>query len=126
MPITWTEDAFTVRPSTIPGAGLGLFARRRIEIEDTIGYYTGEVISLEELKAGRHAGSDYLLMVTRNHVIVGEGPQANYTRYINHGTEPNAYLVVSTRWKSARFEAVARIAPGTEIFFNYGDQYAIG
>jgi SET domain-containing protein len=31
--------------------------------------------------------------------------------------------VVSTRWKTARFEALRRILPGEELFFNYGDDY---
>ncbi len=122
-PIVWTADAFEIRKSTIPGAGNGLFAAEHIRIEDTIGYYTGKVITDEQLENGRHAESPYILWVSRNHVIVGEGPRSNYTRYINHSTRPNAYLVVSTRWKTARFEAVRRIRPGDEILFNYGEDY---
>lgn len=104
-------------------AGLGLFARVPIGIDDTIGHYAGEVITEAELRAGTFAGSNYILWVTRNHIIVGEGPKANYTRYINHSDTPNAYLVISTRWKSARFEAVRPILPGDEVLFNYGDDY---
>lgn len=120
---TWGAEAFEVRASTIPGAGLGLFARVPIAIEDSIGRYTGESITMEELEAGRFAGSDYILAVTRRHLIVAEGPKANYTRYINHSRDPNAWLVVSNRWKSARFEAVKAIEPGEEIFFDYGELY---
>lgn len=118
-----TGDSFEVRPSTIPGAGLGLFAYQPIALEETIGYYAGHVLTQEELWHSPYTGSDYLLYICHNHIIVGEGPQANYTRYINHSENPNAYLIVSTRWKSARFEAIADIAPGDEIFFNYGDIY---
>jgi len=123
MPKRWTAESFEVRPSTIPSAGLGLFAREPIGIDDTIGYYTGEIVSDAELKTGKFAGSNYILWVTRSHIVVGEGPNANYTRYINHSDTPNAYLVVSTRWKTARFEAVRPIQAGDEIFFNYGDDY---
>lgn len=122
-PVIWCHDAFSVRPSTLAGAGLGLFAERHIHIEDTIGYYTGEIITAAQLEAGLHSGSDYILWVTRNHIIVGEGQQANYTRFINHNHKPNAFLIVSTRWKSARFEAIYDIRPGEEIFFNYGEEY---
>ena len=123
MPKTFSANDFEVKPSTIPAAGRGLFARVPIELEDTIGYYAGEVITSDELVAGKFSGSDYILWVTRNHLIVGEGEKSNYTRYINHGEEPNAYLVVSSRWKTARFECVKPIAAGDEIFFNYGEEF---
>jgi len=119
----WGADAFEVKPSTIAGAGLGLFARCRIEVEDTIGWYTGERITWDELRAGVYSGSDYILALTSKHLIVGEGERANYTRYINHSDAPNAFLVVSTRWKTARFEAIRVIEPGEEVFFNYGEDY---
>lgn len=118
-----TEDAFEIRPSTIVGAGMGLFARVPIAIEDTIGHYTGELITYDELANGRFAGSDYLLGLTSKWLIAGEGPKSNYTRFINHNTDANAYLIVSTRWKTARFEAIRAIEPGEEIFFDYGELY---
>lgn len=119
----WDAEAFRVGPSSIPDAGKGLFAVRRIEVGDTIGYYSGKVISAAELNAGMYAGSEYLLYITRNHIIVGEGPLANYTRFINHSEAANAFLITSTRWKTARFEAIRVIEPGDEVFFNYGDDF---
>lgn len=124
MPRTFTDNDFEVRPSTIPGAGRGLFSKVLIEVGDTIGYYTGDIITEDALIAGKYSGSDYLMWVTKDHIIVGEGERANYTRYINHcEEEPNAFLITSTRWKSARLECVRRIQPGDEIFFNYGDDF---
>lgn len=122
-PKVFTKKHFEVRPSTIEGAGKGLFAKVHISEDDTIGYYTGEVIGEEEFHRPDRPFSGYVLWVSRKHIIIGEGPKANYTRYINHSDEPNAFLVVSTRWKTARFEALRDIAPGEEIFFNYGDDY---
>jgi SET domain-containing protein len=122
-PTTWTARDVEVRPSTIEGAGRGLFAKRRIETEDTIGYYTGEIIGEKEFYDPDRPFSAYILWVARTHIIVGEGPKANYTRYINHSDTPNAFLVTSTRWKTARFEALRTIEPGEEIFFNYGEDY---
>lgn len=120
---TWTTDDFEIRTSTIEGAGKGLFAKRRIGEEDTIGYYTGKIIGEKEFYDPDRPFSAYVLWVSRNHIIVGEGPRANYTRYINHSDTPNAFLVTSARWKTARFEALRTIEPGEEIFFNYGDDY---
>mgnify|MGYP000037475666 CR=1 FL=1 len=124
MPKTWTADHFEVRSSSIPQAGRGLFSRVHIEIEDTIGYYTGEILDNEAFNDSKRTASDYVLYVCNNHIIIGEGPRANYTRYINHShTMPNVFLITSTRWKTARFEAIQPIAPGDELFFNYGKEY---
>lgn len=119
----YTCNDFEVRTSTIKDAGLGLFTRQTIQTGETIGYYTGEIIDEKSFLDPDRPFSPYLLWVCRSHIILGEGPKANYTRYINHSDQPNAFLVVSTRWKSARFEALIKIHPGEEIFFNYGDEY---
>ena len=119
----WTAEDFEIRTSTIEGAGMGLFARHAISEKDTIGYYTGEVITEKEFHDPNRPFSAYVMWVTKDHILVGEGPKANYTRYINHNDEPNAFLVVSSRWKTARFQALRDIEPGEEIFFNYGDDY---
>jgi uncharacterized protein len=116
-------EAFAVRPSTIPGAGLGLFARRAFAEDDLLGRYTGEALTIAELAAGRFAGSDYLLAVSATHLIAGEGPRANHTRYINHRESPNALLETSARWRTAWFVATRAIEPGEEIFFDYGEAY---
>jgi len=122
--VTRTAADFEVRPSTIPGANLGLFARTPIRIGDTIGYYTGKIITEEQYENGRYGESLYILWVARTHIILGEGPKANYTRYINHSSaRPNTELVVSTRWKTARFAAIRSIREGNEIFFDYGEYY---
>lgn len=120
---SYTADDFEIRESTISGAGLGLFSKVPVGIEETIGRYTGEIINWDELLAGKYSGSDYIVALTSKLLIVGEGPSANYTRYINHSFSPNAFLIVSTRWKTARLEAIKPISPGDEIFFNYGEEY---
>lgn len=124
MPQKWNADAFEVRPSTIPNAGDGLFALVDISLEDTIGYYTGKVLDNKAFHDPKRPVSDYILYLCNNHIILGEGPLANYTRYINHSSrKPNAFLITSTRWKTARLEAIRSISPGEEIFYNYGDDY---
>ena len=119
----WTADDFEIRTSTIEGAGMGLFAKHAIGEEDTIGYYTGEVITEKEFHDPERPFSAYVMWVTKDHILVGEGPKANYTRYINHDDEPNAFLVVSSRWKTARIQALRDIEAGEEIFFDYGEDY---
>ncbi len=114
---------FEVRESTIPGAGRGLFARVAVEPGETIGYYTGEVVGWERLTDQSYSKSKYIFAVGRDRFVVARGPRANHIRYINHATEPNAFAVVSTRWKTVRIEAIRPVKPGDEIFLDYGEDY---
>jgi len=124
MPRLLSEADFEIRPSTIPGAGMGLFSRIRIQRGDTIGYYTGRILTDTQVEREPYLSSLYLLWICRDHWILGEGRGSNYTRYINHSRKkPNLELITSTRWKTARFAAMRPIAPGTELFFDYGDEY---
>lgn len=118
-----TEEDFEVKRSTIKGAGKGLFARTTIRPEEHIGYYTGRILSDAEAESDPYVSSRYMVWVCKDCWIYGEGPEANYTRYINHSEKPNAELVTSSRWKTARIVALKRIRPGEEILFNYGEEY---
>jgi SET domain-containing protein len=117
------EEDFEIKPSSIPGIGLGLFARRTIRKGDTIGPYTGKVITDAQAEREPYVRSHYILWVCRDCNIVAEGSRAAYTRYINHSDRPNARFVISTRWKKARVEAIKRIRTGEEIFLDYGPYF---
>ena len=62
----WTADDFEIRTSTIEGAGMGLFARHAIGEKDTIGYYTGEVITEKEFHDPDRPFSAYVMWVTKD------------------------------------------------------------
>lgn len=121
--VTHTEENFEIKPSSIPGIGLGLFAKVPIAKGDTIGYYTGKILTDNQANSNKYCYSKYLLWICEDHWIWGEGKLSNYTRYMNHSEKPNILLVTSTRWKTARFEALKKIAAGEELFFDYGDEY---
>jgi len=116
-------EHFEVRTSSIEGAGQGLFSRVIVGLGETIGEYTGIVLSDNQVNRAPYVNSQYVLWVCKDCNIVGEGPLANHTRYINHHDYPNARMVCSTRWKKARIEATKIIRPGQEIFINYGPYY---
>jgi uncharacterized protein len=117
------EEHFFVSKSTINDAGEGLFSKVLIKPGDTIGEYTGEILSDDQVNEEPYINSDYILWVCTNHNILGEGPLSNHTRYINHSDKPNGQIVVSTRWKKARIEAIKKIPPGKEVFIDYGPSY---
>lgn len=119
----WDDEHVVVAKSTIEGAGKGLFSKVVIAPGDTVGHYTGIVLTDEEVNNPPYVDSEYVLWVCKDHNIVGEGPMASYARYINHHDDPNCRIVTSTRWKKARIEAVKEIRPGQEIFIDYGPYY---
>ncbi len=122
MPIL-LEEHFLVDDSGIHQAGKGLFSQVLINPGDTIGHYLGEMLTDEQVSQEPYINSDYILWLCTDHNIMAEGSLSNYTRYINHSTDPNSRFVVSTRWKTARVEAIKTILPGEEVFLDYGPAY---
>lgn len=118
-----SEEHFEIKTSSIPGIGYGLFTKVNIRKGDTIGYYTGKILTDKQAESPKYVTSKYLLWICKDHWIYGEGKEANYTRYINHSSKPNLELVTSVRWKTARFRAIKNIKAGEELFFNYGKDY---
>ena len=118
------QQHFLVKRSSIANVGFGLFSFTLIEKNDIIGEYKGEILSDKQSDEEPYVSSKYLLFVCKDYWIYGEGKKSNYTRYINHdGQNPNTRLVISNRWKTARFVANRSIYFGEEIFFDYGDEY---
>ena len=114
-----------VAPSTINGAGEGLFATERIPANETIGFYRGEVLTLREA----------LQLKDRDYLMGGFGPNAHVDaskafampgRYVNDSFDAsrlNARFDKSKATRSARVVALRDIGEGEEIFASYGRSY---
>ena len=114
-----------VAPSTIEGAGEGLFATERIAADETIGFYRGEVLTLREA----------LQLKDRDYLMGGFGPNAHVDaskafampgRYVNDSFDAsrlNARFDKSKATRSARVVALRDIVEGEEIFASYGRSY---
>jgi SET domain-containing protein len=121
--VIYNEKDFIVKPSSVPGIGMGLFTKQTLYKGDTVGYYMGRIITDDDAESPKYIDSKYLLWICKDWWIYGEGKESNYTRYINHSDKPNAELVTSVRWKTARFKVLKTIQEGNEIFFDYGKDY---
>ena len=108
-----------VLPSLIAGAGMGLFAKRKIRDRRRIGRYRGW--SYRE-----HAASDtvpeahkpYLMDTIGNGFIDGYTLN-NHMRWANHSAEPNAYAHLESDGV-VYFVALRDIEEGEEIYIDYG------
>ena len=114
-----------VAPSTINGAGEGLFATQAIAADETIGFYRGEVLTLREA----------MQLKDRDYLMGGFGPNAHVDardafampgRYVNDSFDAsrlNARFDKSKATRSARVVALRDIGDGEEIFASYGRSY---
>ena len=124
VPVTWTEEDFVMKKSSIPRAGKGLFSKVTVMPGDTVGPYPGKMLDAAQANTEPYVNSLYLVWICKDCWLWGEGSYASYTRFINHDdVRPNAELITSSRWKKARIAAIRRILPGEEVFFDYGESY---
>ena len=114
-------------PSTIKGAGRGLFTLTARAKGDHLVDYFGESLSAEgvELRYPRKDVGVYCLQVSHSlfidaALLRGVGASANAAR---RGVKANARFVVNPRTGSARLETSRHIQAGGEIFVSYGPEY---
>ena len=123
LPTGFEPNVFA-RKSTVDG--IGLFAGKRLQKEDIICLYSGNVVS-------ETTESKYVVKVSdQNGSILIDGHDVdNFSgKWINHSLRPNARLVKPIggilRYKERRViivESLKEIQKGEEIFIDYGEEY---
>jgi len=115
-------------PSTIRGAGLGLFARRALRQGAVIGTYQGRRLTIA--LAQRSANTDYQMHVDDskgNEWIIDGLVGGNYTRFVNHACyadEQNAKFKFNSRSRVVQVIAIRPIRADEEILVSYGQDYS--
>ena len=122
----------TVKPSTIQGAGLGLFCEERVSPGDTVARYSGKVLNRAQADL---SSSEYILKVSADVYIDAHDPSTWEGRYINDGPhagrQPNCVFASAyntnevpesdLRW--VKVFAIREIMPGEELLMSYGNGY---
>lgn len=118
------RGSFEIKPSFLPGAGLGLFSTRRIEQNVRLGAYTGECLVQPPDRAAY-----YILKATHNAAC--RFIDGDYRRYPDKAsvfslinTSPEGHNNVKFTNKG---NVVTRrvIEPGEEFYVDYGDEYVL-
>ncbi len=128
---TLKDSDLVLKPSQIPNSGRGVFTKVDIFPGDTVGFYTGEILSdldvlgKDEDHPGKHISNLYLFYVCKNHWIRGNAKNSSKITKINHAKKKfcNCQMLVSRRNKTARLEATKVIPAGSELFWHYGIEY---
>ncbi|MDB5307408.1 MAG: Proteins containing domain protein [Gemmataceae bacterium] len=108
------DDRFELRPSTIPGAGQGVFAR--------VDLPAGAVLEVIGVLVGRESAADRCTHFADCHKFrVGDQLliPVGYGGLVNHSASPNLEKVIDGGGVFLR--AVRPIAAGEELFFRYPD-----
>lgn len=103
--------------------GKGVFALRAIAAGEVLIEYTGEVISWEETMRRhphdpQHPEHTFFFQLEDGRVIDGQYG-GNTSRWINHACDPNCEAEEDADCR-VFIRALRDIAPGEELFFDYG------
>ena len=114
-PPTWTSDLVHVAPSTIPNAGNGLFASKRIPCGTRFASYIGDDLPLSEYRKKYDTDVRYSYYLGRtNKIIDGRGRLTdNISHYINESNIPNVIA------KQRGFYTTRDVETGEELFLKY-------
>ena len=116
------DEGLRIKPSSVPGAGLGLFATEDFSRTDNIAPYTGEQLTRAavEQRYGDERG-EYVLCRDSKRCIDSRATNSSAARFANdsRGTD----FRNNARFRALRLEATRRIRPGDEIFVAYGRDY---
>lgn len=122
------EKQLIIKPSTIPGAGLGLFTTLFIPEGTRIIQYKGRITTWKDVLNGPDFNA-YVYYISRNHVIDAMKFKKSLGRYANDarglsktkGITNNTVYVVDR--KKVFMEADKDIPAGSEILVSYGKEY---
>lgn len=115
------------RPSRIEGAGLGLFATRAFAPGETLCEYRG--VKLRTVQAMRLSDKSYLMRLGPQCYVDSKPTKHVLARYINDARDRKLTNVVFEKQpehERALVVAIRDIAPGDEVFVDYGKWYWAG
>jgi len=125
MPLSKAD--FSVKESTLPGSGKGLFTNVDIEKDTLIIEYVGRQTTWKEVKDD--ADNGYIYFNNRNHVIDARRHRSALARYANDaaGLSRVKGVLNNCTYKVLKgkvyIKAIKNIPAGSEIFVSYGKDY---
>lgn len=126
----YNKHLVEIRPSSIPGAGLGLFAIADIPKGTIIDMYHGTRLTKKELEEGDSVESMYIMQINKNLYIDSSKEKCivaftNDARGLNRtpGVRNNCYFALAPDNKNMFMKTSKNIKTGSELFTFYGKTY---
>lgn len=122
----WHSRGYRVRPSTVEGAGNGVFTKYRIPRTSLVGEYCGELVTTRDLRR-RSRHSDYVFCTEYPDVYIDAARvDSGIERWINDAGVAERQNVEAEAVGARVFLIAKRdIQPGEELFLAYGPHYWI-
>lgn len=123
-----SETLLEVKPSLIPGAGLGCFVTKSVPVGFLLQEYTGHILGSNISDNNPSSGPSYLVKLTNKLDIDGSKGGSHVIR-ANHSNRPNCelytkYVRVPGGLRCAVFVRTKRhLKSGQEITLDYGPEY---
>ncbi len=123
------EKQLYIRKSTLPGAGKGLFTKKKIKKGTRIVEYKGEILTWKEVKKLADDRNGYVFYISSKRCIDAWNYKKALGRYANDakglgrikGVKTNSEYVVDGN--KCFIEAIKDIPAKSEIFVEYGKDY---
>ena len=119
---------FEIKPSVIPRAGLGAFAKEPIGAGEYLGQYRGEVLTKAQYDAkypGDHKAY-YVMEIAGKFVDAVDPAKSSWTRYVNASDNPFHPLIENCLFApGGKLHASRPIDEGAELYTPYGPEYRV-
>lgn len=126
----YNKHLVEIRPSSIPDAGLGLFAIADIPKDTIIDIYHGTRLTKKEYMENPRINDMYIMEINKNLYIDSSEDKCivaftNDARGLNRtpGVRNNCYFELAPDKKNMYMKTSKNIKAGSELFTFYGDSY---
>lgn len=124
------RNSLEVRESSIPGAGNGVFAAKKLKKGTKLGFYSGKMLTRQEHKQMSADDASYVVTLhwkrtvdgKRQYIIIDGKVSGNKLAMLNDG--PHSGLEANVEMDDGGFMSTTRpIEEGEELLWTYGPKY---
>ena len=120
------DECFYIDQSTLPEAGRGLFTKKAIKKGEIICYFDGDLIDEEEAVKRDVGNRGHYFVQLASGKILDTYHSESFARFVNDAKDKkinNGKIFSADCGNLAYISSIKAIAPGSEIFVDYGEQY---
>ena len=135
-----SREGLEARPSTVPGAAIGLFTTKALKAGDFLGFYCGRMVPVENHLEMTDDEWRYAFTVTKRMVVVADTinyPERDKMALVNEapypgGKGPNVVALIydvfheGNKFSAFTFFVLRSVKAEGELFSYYGDLYDEG